>query len=91
MPMLTEGVRHMSGHLDRATQEALVEDIRTIVEAAPLYVPTMPKTGKPMVDLILDKAGQKGTGRWSVIEAQQMGVPGRPCRPPRSCRGTASG
>jgi 6-phosphogluconate dehydrogenase len=34
-----------------------------------------PKTGKPMVDLILDKAGQKGTGRWSVIEAQQMGVP----------------
>jgi 6-phosphogluconate dehydrogenase len=34
-----------------------------------------PKTGKPLVDLILDKAGQKGTGRWSVIEAQQMGVP----------------
>jgi 6-phosphogluconate dehydrogenase len=34
-----------------------------------------PKTGKPMVDLILDRAGQKGTGRWSVIEAQQMGVP----------------
>ena len=34
-----------------------------------------PKTGRPMVDLILDKAGQKGTGRWSVIEAQQMGVP----------------
>jgi 6-phosphogluconate dehydrogenase len=36
---------------------------------------TDPKTGKPLVDLILDKAGQKGTGRWSVIEAQQMGVP----------------
>lgn len=29
----------------------------------------------PMVDMILDKAGQKGTGKWSVIEAQQMGVP----------------
>ncbi len=27
-----------------------------------------------MVDMILDKAGQKGTGKWSVIEAQQMGV-----------------
>ncbi|MCO6186181.1 NADP-dependent phosphogluconate dehydrogenase [Rhizobium sp. L1K21] len=29
----------------------------------------------PMVEMILDKAGQKGTGKWSVIEAQQMGVP----------------
>ncbi len=27
-----------------------------------------------MVDMILDRAGQKGTGKWSVIEAQQMGV-----------------
>ncbi len=28
--------------------------------------------GKPMLDVILDKAGQKGTGRWTVIEAQQL-------------------
>ncbi len=34
-----------------------------------------PKSGKPMVDVIVDSAGQKGTGRWSVIEAQMMGVP----------------
>lgn len=34
-----------------------------------------PRTGQPMVDMILDRAGQKGTGRWSVIEAQQMGIP----------------
>jgi len=34
-----------------------------------------PLTGKPMADIILDKAGQKGTGKWSVIEAQNMGVP----------------
>ena len=27
---------------------------------------------KPMLDVILDKAGQKGTGRWTVIEAQQL-------------------
>ncbi|WP_103174255.1 NADP-dependent phosphogluconate dehydrogenase [Paracoccus sp. SY] len=31
-------------------------------------------TGKPLVDLIVDEAGQKGTGRWSVIEAQKLGV-----------------
>lgn len=34
-----------------------------------------PETGKPMLDVILDKAGQKGTGRWTVIEAQQVGAP----------------
>ncbi len=34
-----------------------------------------PKTGKPLVELILDKAGQKGTGAWSAISAQQLGVP----------------
>jgi len=34
-----------------------------------------PGTGKPIVDEILDRAGQKGTGRWSAIEAQSLGVP----------------
>jgi len=34
-----------------------------------------PKTGKPLVELILDKAGQKGTGTWSAIAGQQLGVP----------------
>jgi 6-phosphogluconate dehydrogenase len=33
------------------------------------------KTGLPLVDVIVDRAGQKGTGRWSVIEAQMLGVP----------------
>lgn len=48
MLMLPKGVRHMPGHFDREAQEALLEDIRAVVKAAPLYVPTMPKTGKPM-------------------------------------------
>lgn len=30
-------------------------------------------TGKPLVDMILDQAGQKGTGRWTVIEALKLG------------------
>ena len=33
------------------------------------------KSGKPLVDVILDAAGQKGTGRWSAMEAQDLGVP----------------
>ena len=32
-----------------------------------------PDTGKEMVDVIVDRAGQKGTGRWTVIEAIRMG------------------
>ena len=32
-------------------------------------------TGRPIVDIIVDSAGQKGTGRWSAIESQMMGVP----------------
>jgi 6-phosphogluconate dehydrogenase len=31
--------------------------------------------GKPLVDKILDKAGQKGTGKWAVISALDSGVP----------------
>ncbi len=34
-----------------------------------------PKTGQPMLDVILDRAGQKGTGRWTVIEAQHLAAP----------------
>jgi len=34
-----------------------------------------PETGGPLVDVILDKAGQKGTGKWTVGHAMEMGVP----------------
>ncbi len=30
---------------------------------------------KPILDVILDRAGQKGTGRWTVIEAQHLAAP----------------
>jgi len=33
------------------------------------------ETGKPMVDVIMDKAGQKGTGRWTSVTALDLGVP----------------
>lgn len=48
MLTLPEGVRHLPGRLDRAEQEALVEEIRAVVADAPLYVPRMPRSGKPM-------------------------------------------
>ncbi|KQU03127.1 6-phosphogluconate dehydrogenase [Rhodococcus sp. Leaf7] len=33
------------------------------------------KTGKPLVDVIVDAAEQKGTGRWTVKAALDLGVP----------------
>ncbi len=33
------------------------------------------ETGKPLVDLISDQAGQKGTGRWTSIDALELGTP----------------
>jgi len=34
-----------------------------------------PETGKPLVDLVLDEAGQKGTGKWASQLALDLGVP----------------
>ena len=33
------------------------------------------KTGRPLVDVIVDAAGMKGTGTWTVQEALSLGVP----------------
>ena len=32
-------------------------------------------TGRPMIDLILDTAGQKGTGKWTGIDSLMLGAP----------------
>ncbi len=34
-----------------------------------------PRTGSRLIDVILDAAHQKGTGRWTVEEAMELGVP----------------
>lgn len=48
MLSLTKGIIHHPQALDRAEQEHLVEVIRAVVAEAPLYVPVMPGTGRPM-------------------------------------------
>ena len=40
-----------------------------------IFTVTDDKTGKPLVDMILDKAGQKGTGKWTGQHALDLGVP----------------
>lgn len=34
-----------------------------------------PETGRPLVEMILDRAGQKGTGKWTAESALELGVP----------------
>jgi 6-phosphogluconate dehydrogenase len=34
-----------------------------------------PVTGKPFVDVVLDAAGQKGTGKWTINSSLDLGVP----------------
>ncbi|MBC7835421.1 MAG: NADP-dependent phosphogluconate dehydrogenase [Phycisphaerales bacterium] len=34
-----------------------------------------PVTGKPLVDVVLDAAGQKGTGKWTITTALDLGSP----------------
>jgi len=45
---LPDGLRHYPGYYDAAQQNALVETIRAVVRKAPLYIPRMPRSGKPM-------------------------------------------
>lgn len=44
---LAPGLVHHPGYLDAAAQAALRDEVRALVRAAPLFTPTMPRTGKP--------------------------------------------
>ena len=42
---------------------------------ANIFAKTDPETGKPVADIILDTAGQKGTGKWTSQSALDLGAP----------------
>jgi len=54
-------------------REELGSYLLEITEAVLGYVD--PETRQPLVDLILDQAGQKGTGKWASQDAFDVGVP----------------
>jgi DNA oxidative demethylase len=45
---LAPGLRYLPGYLDRARQEQLLADVQAVLAAAPLFQPTMPKSGTPL-------------------------------------------
>jgi 6-phosphogluconate dehydrogenase len=58
----------------RAWNEGELESF-LIEIAARVLAKTDEATGKPLVDVILDAAEQKGTGRWTAQDALERGVP----------------
>jgi 6-phosphogluconate dehydrogenase len=58
------------GEWNRGPLESYLIEITSRIFGA-----TDPETGNPLVDMILDRAGQKGTGRWTAQVALDLGVP----------------
>jgi 6-phosphogluconate dehydrogenase len=64
--------------------DALAETFRTwnegvlesyLVEITAQILPVEDRDGEPLIDKIVDSAGQKGTGKWTAINALELGVP----------------
>ena len=62
------------GHIFSKWNEGILNSFLIEITAKILSVKDK-ETGKPLVDLILDKAGQKGTGRWTSEAALELSVP----------------
>ncbi|TVR69540.1 MAG: decarboxylating NADP(+)-dependent phosphogluconate dehydrogenase [Spirochaetaceae bacterium] len=46
-----------------------------LIEITAEILRTKDEDGSPLVEKILDTAGQKGTGKWTVVDSAQLGIP----------------
>jgi len=83
MQMICEAYSIMSNYLGMSTQEMQQTfqewnqgelDSYLIEITSEILKQTDPETGDPTVDIILDTAGQKGTGKWTSVSALDLGV-----------------
>ena len=74
-----DGFRHLSGYLGLARQGELLGHLRSVLAEAPLYAPTMPRTGKPF-SVRMTNCGPLG---WVSDKTARLSLPGRapPDRP----------
>lgn len=69
------GLNHTELHEVFAEWNATPELNSFLIEiTAEIFNYIDPATHLPLVDVILDEAGQKGTGRWTVMSALELGV-----------------
>src|SRR5690625_3055817 len=74
-------MKHVLGLEARELHEVFAEwnkgelDSYLIEITADIFTKTDEETGKPLVDVILDTAAQKGTGKWTSQSALDLGTP----------------
>jgi alkylated DNA repair protein (DNA oxidative demethylase) len=71
---IAPGVDHFPGFLDRMAQEALRDEVMTILGEAPLFRPRMPRTGQPF-SVLMSNCGPLG---WVSDEAGYRYQPTHP-------------
>jgi 6-phosphogluconate dehydrogenase len=75
--ILRRGAGATSDELHRVFEEWNKAELNSyLVEiTSAIFAYSDPDTGRPLVDLILDEAEQKGTGKWTSQNALDLGVP----------------
>jgi 6-phosphogluconate dehydrogenase len=68
--MSVEEIAEVFAEWNRGDLESFLIEITSIVLAK-----NDASTGQPLVDVIIDEAEQKGTGRWTAQDALELGVP----------------
>ncbi len=59
MTTLPDGFQHLSSYFAQPCQAALLDDVRKVIVAAPLYTPAMPRTGK-LLSVAMTNCGDLG-------------------------------
>ena len=84
MAEILPGVLYFPGWLDPAGQQALIAELREGLDAAPLFTPTMPRTGKPFsvrmtnrgaLGWVSDRAGYRYQAAHPVTGAPWPAIP----------------
>jgi 6-phosphogluconate dehydrogenase len=75
--LLRQGLGASAAEIGKIFEEWNAGDLESfLIEiSADVLQHTDPQTGKAFVDIVLDQAEQKGTGRWTVQNALDLGVP----------------
>ncbi len=73
--LLRDGEKQSAAHISEVFEQwnkGVLNSYLTEISAK-ILAAVDSETGNAMIDMIVDKAGQKGTGRWTVVEAVRMG------------------
>ena len=74
--IMKHGLGLSAGEMHEVLKEWNLGDLDSyLIEISRDILAKKDEDGSPLVDKILDTAGQKGTGKWTVINSQDLGIP----------------